>query len=114
MPQPSKRKIVCLCGSTEAYEQYVEANLQETLLGHIVLSVGVFGHRDEEVHGRAIDLQAHKTALDVLHQDKVRMADEVLIVGRVGTSTQREIELAQQLGIPVRYFQPASATSKDV
>lgn len=100
----TKRKIVCLCGSTEAHENYVEANLRETLKGNIVLSVGVFGHRDIEVHGRAIDLNQHKGELDRLHHDKVRMADEVLVVGRVGQSTQREIDLAGELGIPVRYF----------
>ncbi|MFK8112872.1 MAG: hypothetical protein AB8B91_11750 [Rubripirellula sp.] len=102
----TKRKIVCLCGSTAAYENYVEANLQETLRGNIVLSVGVFGHRAAEVHGRQIDLDQHKEDLDKLHHDKVAMADEVLIVGRVGSSTQKEIELAGELGIPVRYFDP--------
>ena len=100
----TERKIVCLCGSTRDFENYVEANLQETLRGHIVLSVGVFGHRAQQVHGRDIDLNQHKEALDGLHLDKIRMADEVLIVGRVGESTRRELELADELGIPVRYF----------
>ena len=105
MNQPQQpRKIVCLCGSTRDYENFVEANLQETLAGHIVLSVGVFGHRAEEVHGRQIDLESHKGPLDELHHDKIRLADEVLIVGRVGSSTQKEIELAGELGKPVRYF----------
>lgn len=99
------RKIVCLCGSTKQHENYVEANRQETMKGNIVLSVGVFGHLAKEVHGRDIKLtEAEKDALDALHLDKVRMSDEVLIVGNVGDSTKLERELADKLGIPVRDF----------
>lgn len=103
------RHIVCLCGSTRFHKEYVEANLQETLKGHIVLSVGVFGHCSEEAHGRLIDIDAHKKALDGLHIDKINMAQEILVInpgGHVGTSTRAEIAHARQRGIPVRWYDP--------
>lgn len=100
-----RRKVVCLCGSTRYHEEYVEANLQETLAGHIVLSVGVFGHHAKEVHGREIDLAECKDDLDALHLDKIRLADEILVIGTPGDSTSREIAFAQQIGKKVRYFQ---------
>lgn len=101
---PKNRKIVCLCGSTRHHRDYVEANLQETLKGHIVLSVGVFGHTAIEVHGREIDLEEHKSSLDELHKDKIRLADEILVIGKPGASTRSEIALAQELGKPIRYL----------
>jgi hypothetical protein len=42
-----KPKIVCLCGSTRFYEEFLNVTAQETLNGNIVVSVGVFGHRPE-------------------------------------------------------------------
>ncbi|HIK92331.1 MAG TPA: hypothetical protein EYG03_10170 [Planctomycetes bacterium] len=105
----SERKIVCLCGSTRFHEDFVEANLQETLKGHIVLSVGVFGHRAEDAHGRSIDVDAHKEALDGLHIDKIDMSHEVLVIntgGHVGSSTRAEVKHARDRGIPIRWFDP--------
>jgi len=103
------RHIVCLCGSTRFHKDYVEANLQETLKGHIVLSVGVFGHCAEEAHGRLIRIDDHKKALDGLHIDKINMAHEILVInpgGHVGTSTRAEIVHARLRGIPVRWYDP--------
>jgi hypothetical protein len=44
--------------------------------------------------------------LTELHHEKIRMADELLIidVGEIGTATGEEIEFAQRLGKPVRYW----------
>ena len=43
-------KIVCLCGSTRFYQQFQEANYQETMAGRIVLSVGFYPHAQKEAH----------------------------------------------------------------
>ena len=40
----SAAKIVCLCGSTKFREEFEEANHDESLNGHIVLTVAAFGH----------------------------------------------------------------------
>lgn len=115
MPNP---KIVCLCGSTKFYDQYQEANLQETLKGHIVLSVGVFVHNSEKIHGRRIETTGQqKDGLDKLHKQKVGMADEILVInvgGYIGKSTQEEIELARSQGKLVRFWETEQPTATHV
>jgi len=105
----NKPKIVCLCGSTKFYEQFKEANLQETLKGHVVLSVGVFVHESEKVHGRPIEItDGQKDALDDLHEQKINMADEILVInvgGYTGKSTNKEIERARMKGKAIRFWQ---------
>lgn len=96
-------KVVCLCGSTKFKAQYEQANREETLKGHIVLSVGLFGHIEGlEMNG------AEKGMLDELHLRKIDLADEVLVLnvgGYIGSSTKNEIQYALDLGIPVRYLE---------
>jgi hypothetical protein len=104
MDQP---KIVCLCGSTRFYDQFVEANRQETMSGHIVLSVGVFMHQSEKVHGRRIEItDEQKGKLDELHKRKIDLADEILVIngGNIGESTVSEIAYAKSRGKPVRFW----------
>lgn len=72
-PRP---KIVCLCGSTRFAEAYREANLRETLAGHIVLSVGCDTKSDQWV-GLT---EADKARLDELHLRKIDLCDEVLVL----------------------------------
>jgi hypothetical protein len=97
-----KRKVVCLCGSTRFQDAFIKANRDETLKGHIVLSVGMFGHQE------GIDMNGPiKADLDRLHLDKIDLADEVLVLdvnGYIGESTTREISHARKTGKPVRYL----------
>ena len=105
-------KIVCLCGSTRFPAEFVEANLQETLAGNIVLSVGAFVNSAQQVHGRDVDVETYKKALDGLHIDKIKMSDEILVInvgGYVGESTMNEIEFARQQGLPIRWLEPDKA-----
>ncbi|MEV4808101.1 hypothetical protein AB0K18_49650 [Nonomuraea sp. NPDC049421] len=45
--------------------------------------------------------------LDDLHRAKIRLADEVLVVGDyIGDSTRAEIAYARSLGKPVRFTHP--------
>lgn len=100
------RMIVCLCGSTRFSRAFAEANLEETLKGNIVLTVGNMMHSsdaDTEVCVRccAIDRSAPclkgyamhqfekltspwhadtKKALDELHKKKIELADEVFVL----------------------------------
>ena len=103
-----KLTIVCLCGSTRFYEDFIEANLQETMQGKIVLSVGVFGHSDKVIHGRNIELsEQDKTMLDKLHKEKILLSDEILVINRggyIGSSTRSEINFAMGLGKDIRYL----------
>ncbi len=99
--------VVCLCGSTRFYEAFQDANLQETLRGHIVLTVGCATRSDAEL-GIEDDSEL-KRMLDELHMRKIEMADEVLILnvgGHIGTSTTNELGYARKLGKDVRFLEP--------
>ena len=96
--------IVCLCGSTRFMAAFRKANLEETLAGRIVLTVGCDTKSDTSL-GLATET---KVALDKLHKEKIRWADEILVLnvgGYIGFSTRSEIEFAEQLGRRIRYLE---------
>ena len=100
LPKP---KIVVLCGSSRFSQAFQQANLQETLAGHIVLTIGCDTKSDDALRLGIVE----KLALDVLHFCKIDLADEVFILnvdGYIGTSTAREIIYAKQLGKPIRWL----------
>lgn len=103
-------KIVCLCGSTRFYEEFMRANYELTMAGHIVLSVGFYHHVASEVHGQGVGVETdeQKIELDELHRRKIDLADEILVLnvgGYIGESTRSEIEYARLHGKPVQYFE---------
>lgn len=106
----SKRKVVCLCGSTRFFMAYRIAELDETLKGHIVLSVGFFPHAQNEAHGERVGISdQQKEELDLLHLDKIDLADEVLILnvdGYIGQSTMNELRYAREQGKKIRFLDP--------
>lgn len=97
--------IVCLCGSTRFSEAFRAANLNETLKGNIVLTIGCDFKSDDALHLTRDD----KIFLDNLHKRKIDIADEVLILnvdGYIGESTRSELEYAKQLNKKIRYLEP--------
>lgn len=99
------RKIVCLCGSTKFKSAFELANREETLKGNVVLSVGFFLHSDDTLS--ISDEQ--KLYLDYLHLDKIKMADEVIILnvdGYVGNSTFNELQFSYGLGKAITFLEP--------
>lgn len=100
------RKVITLCGSTKFKDEYMTINARETLLGHIVLSVGFFHHLDK------VPITAEqKKAVDELHFDKIRMSDEILVInpnGYIGESTTNEIACAMSGGKQVRFLDEAA------
>lgn len=100
--------IVCLCGSTQFYDEFRRANLRLTLAGQIVLSIGCDTKSDADLAAAAdlgADPAAVKAGLDELHKRKIDLADYVLNVGGyVGLSTRSEIAYAAAHGKPVRYL----------
>lgn len=89
-------KIVCLVGSTRFKKSFEKIARRETLKGHIVLTVHVFGHLEN------LDMEGEvKAKLDKLHLKQIKMADEIIAInedGYVGEGTEREIIYAQKLG----------------
>jgi hypothetical protein len=92
MTAEARPTIVCLCGSTRFSAAFQKANLDETLAGRIVLTVGCMTRSDAEL-GAVItpDVKKH---LDDLHKKKIELADEILVLnagGYIGESTRSEI-----------------------
>lgn len=101
-------KIVVICGSTRFMPEMVEADVQETAAGKIVVKPGCNMKADHPLWADPAEAEALKARLDELHRAKIRLADEVLVVGGyVGSSTRAEIAYARELGKPVRFTHPA-------
>jgi hypothetical protein len=96
--------VVCICGSMRFQAQMAEAAANESLAGRIVLMPHV--NMAMEAAQLANPDEA-KRELDALHRAKIRMAQEVLVVGDyVGESTTAEISYTRYLGLPVRFTHP--------
>jgi hypothetical protein len=107
----TKPTIVCLCGSTRFGDAFAKANLDETLAGRIVLTIGCSMKSDAELfaHYSEVEKGRVKTDLDELHWRKIDLADEVLILnvgGYIGESTRGEIKYALTNGKKIRYLEP--------
>src|SRR5579859_3919583 len=107
-------QIVCLCGSTsKALEAFRSANLQETLAGKIVLSIGCDTKSDTDLFGIEGQKRARiKRGLDKLHRYKILIAHEVYMLnqdGYMGNSTRRELAYARQLHKHLRWLEPEQA-----
>lgn len=121
--------IVCLCGSTRFYEAFQKANYDETMAGKIVLSVGHYPRvqkqlvkidgcmGEQEVFvpvvkegGETVGCTPEqKVQLDILHKQKIDLADEVLILnvgGYIGESTRGELEHARKCSKIIRFLEP--------
>lgn len=107
-------KVVVLCGSTRFKTAFELVNAHESLMGRIVISVGLFGHCDEPPGARHLtsdgdERTPEKQALDQLHFRKIDLADEIIVInvgGYIGSSTRREIGYAEDRGLLVRYLFP--------
>jgi hypothetical protein len=99
-------RIVCLCGSTRFAQEFMLAQFQETMAGHIVLTVGCFPRKADGTWDTMRVSAEQKVTLDALHKRKIDLADEILVInvnGYIGESTRSEIAYARMRGKPVRY-----------
>lgn len=100
-------RVVVLCGSTRFMAEMAEANWQETAAGRIVLAPGCDLKMPHPLLNSPAAVEELKPLLDELHRAKIRMADEVLVVGDyIGSSTRAEIAYSHELGKAVRYTHP--------
>lgn len=106
-----KYKVITLCGSTRFKDAFMEAQKRLTLEGNIVISVGLFGHSDDNEVWEDMDegtLTRTKEMLDDMHKRKIDMADEIYVInvgGYIGSSTRSEINYAKAAGKSVRYLE---------
>jgi hypothetical protein len=100
-------RIVVICGSARFMTEMNEADLRETKAGKIVVKPGCDMKPPHEPWPGPAEAGALKARLDDLHRAKIRLADEVLVVGDyTGDSTRAEIAYARSLGKPVRFTHP--------
>lgn len=106
-PEPKRYEVVTLCGSTRFKDEINSENKRLTMEGHLVISLGLFGHTDLPDYDWSTDGTDLKRTLDQIHFQKIEMADRVHVVnvgGYYGESTAREIEYARSLGKPVTFM----------
>lgn len=107
----NKYKVITLCGSTKFKDQFLQIQKELTLLGNIVISVGLFGHSGDSEVWENMDegtLTKTKKMLDDIHKRKIDMADEIFVInvnGYIGESTKSEIEYALNHNKPVKYLE---------
>jgi hypothetical protein len=100
-------RIVVICGSTRFMTEMNEADLRETTAGRIVVKPGCDMKSPHALWSDPAEAETLKVRLDDLHRAKIRLADEVLVVGDyIGDSTRAEITYARSLGKPVRFTHP--------
>ena len=105
-----KYKVITLCGSTRFKEAFMEAQKRLTLAGNIVISVGIFGHSENDDILKEMDddtLEKTKIMLDDMHRCRIDMADEIYVInvnGYIGDSTKSEIAYAKATGKKINYL----------
>ncbi len=104
-----KYKVITLCGSTRFKEVFERITERLTLQGNIVLAPGEYSGFNNANNPETIQLDDDTIEmLKDLHKEKIRMADEVLIInkdGYIGESTKEEIQFALSIGKPVFYIE---------
>lgn len=99
--------IVCISGSTRFMADMAEHDLRLTAAGQIVVRPGCNLKEPHPLWADPAVAEGLKPQLDALHRAKIRLADELLVVGAyIGDSTRAEIAYARQLGKPVRFTHP--------
>src|SRR3954453_5111906 len=92
-------RIVVICGSARFMTEMNEADWRETKAGKIVVKPGCDMKSPHERWSDPVEAEVLKVRLGDLHRAKIRLADEVLVVGDyIGDSTRAEIAYARSLG----------------
>jgi hypothetical protein len=113
-PLLPKPKTITLCGSTRFPEAHYLAMMHLSLMGHIVIPLGLQGHADQPTGARFITADGNmsderKQKLDELHYRKIDKSDGIYVVnvgGYVGESTRNEIRYAVEHGKSVWWMFP--------
>lgn len=108
------RLTITLCGSSRFVDAFELANLHLSVMGHVVIGLGAYGHADHPRGARHLTADGDETTpvkmlLDELHRTKIRQSDAIFVVnvgGYVGTSTRREIDYARGCGKRVVWMFP--------
>ncbi|MCX5202436.1 hypothetical protein OG897_13385 [Streptomyces sp. NBC_00237] len=99
--------VIAICGSTRFMAEMADADRDLTWAGCIVVKPGCDMKTLHPLWADEAEAEAGKQRLDELHRAKIRLADEVVVVGSyIGDSTRSEIAYARSLGKPIRFTHP--------
>ncbi|TCL06848.1 hypothetical protein [Sodalis ligni] len=113
--------IITLCGSSRFKDAFEIVAQHYTILGHVVITMGNYGHADYPSGAKYLTNDNDndgevKRRLDMLHLQKIDMADEIIVInvgGYIGSSTTREIAYATAAGKSVRYLFPQLTSAEE-
>ena len=107
----NKMKFVTLIGSSRFYDEFLKIKQDMEADGEThVLIPEIFTVADP----KKLTVKDHYN-LDILHQEKMRMAEYVLVVnkdGYIGKDTMNEIDWCKSNNIPLRYLEPESVAPR--
>lgn len=95
-----KKNVITLCGSCKFMDKILEVHEKFELDGNVV--IGIVQHVRPEPY-----TQEEEDLLDVIHKQKIDMADEIFVInvnGYIGYSTRSEIEYAKETGKKITYL----------
>ena len=99
--------IVCICGSTRFMDLMADVDRVLTWSGCIVVKPGCDMKQPYHLWADPTEAEQGKKRLDELHRQKIRLADQVYVVGDyIGDSTRAEIAYARELGKGVIFTHP--------
>jgi len=102
-----KPQVVTLCGSTRFVEEFNRWRQILTLKGCIVLSIELVTTQMREEDPQHVN-RANKEMLDLLHFEKIKLSDSVLVLnvdGYIGDSTRKEIDFAASVNVEIFYLE---------
>lgn len=107
-----KPKVITLCGSSRFPEAFHIANAHFSMMGYVVISLGLFGHADQPEGSKFLtsdgnENEKSKQNLDKLHFAKIDLSDEIFVInvaGYIGSSTYREIAYAKKHGKKINFM----------
>lgn len=98
----------CLIGSTRFMENYVRANRELTLKGHVVYTVAVMSTAALSGEMGHIPTEEEKIILDLVHLRKIEESEATILItdetGYYGFSTKREMVWGVMLSKPLFVF----------
>lgn len=100
-------EVVTICGSMRFYEDMLNLATVFTTEGFLVyMPFSVKGGNEK-----------HNTMLDQMHREKIRLSSRIAVVTNrqwyIGQSTRGEMEYAESIGVPTRYFAISDVTTPE-
>lgn len=97
-----KLPIITLCGSRKFIGTFRAISRGLTLSKYVVLTPAIFDH-DIATEPSPDEIEIYH----MIHYQKMRMSDIIIVIsidGYIGKDTQREIDYADELGLPILYI----------